>query len=57
MAKRIRRFQRESSLLTTVQSYIRNQKQHHRKRDFEEEFLILLKKSGVAYDAEHVFAA
>jgi hypothetical protein len=27
------------------------------KRSFEEEFLALLKKSGVAYDAERLFAA
>jgi putative transposase len=45
------------SLLSTVQTYIRNQKQHHRKRNFEEEFLILLKNSGVAYDADRLFAA
>jgi putative transposase len=45
------------SLLSTVQAYIRNQKQHHRKRNFEEEFLLLLKKSGVAYDAHCLFAA
>jgi putative transposase len=44
------------SLLSTVQAYIRNQAEHHRKRSFEEEFLALLKKSGVAYDAE-LFAA
>jgi putative transposase len=45
------------SLLTTVQAYIRNQEQHHRKRSFEEEFRALLEKSGVAYDAERLFAA
>ena len=45
------------SLLSTVQRYIRNQDQHHRSRNFEEEFLILLKKSGVVYDVNHVFAA
>jgi putative transposase len=45
------------SLLTTVQSYIRNQAEHHKKRSFEEEFLAFLRKSGVAYDAERLFAA
>jgi len=45
------------SLLSTVQSYIRNQERHHQKRNFEEEFLILLKRSGVVYDADQVFAA
>jgi putative transposase len=45
------------SLLTTVQAYIRNQEEHHRKRSFEEEFRALLDKSGVAYVAERLFAA
>lgn len=38
-----------------VKKYIRNQAEHHRKRDFEEEFLLLLKKSGVDYDPRYVF--
>jgi putative transposase len=45
------------SLLPTDQAYIRNQAEHHRKRSFEEEFLALLQKSGVAYDPERLFAA
>ncbi len=45
------------SLLATVRAYIRNQAEHHKKRSFEDEFLALLKKSGVAYDAERLFAA
>jgi putative transposase len=45
------------SLLPTVLAYVRNQVEHHKKRSFEEEFLLLLKKSGVAYDAERMFAA
>jgi putative transposase len=45
------------SLLTTVQAYIRNQEEHHRKRSFEEGFRPLLDKSGVQYDAERLFAA
>jgi putative transposase len=45
------------SLLTTVQIYIRNQQQHHRKRSFEEEFLALLRKSAIAHDADRLFAA
>jgi|SRR5208282_3449835 len=44
------------SLLPTVQAYIRNQAEHHKKRSFEEELLALLKKSGVTYDAEQLFA-
>jgi putative transposase len=44
------------SLLKTVQAYIRNQAEHHRKRSFEEEFRALLEKSGISYDAG-LFAA
>jgi len=45
------------SLLTTVQAYIRNQEEHHRRRSFEEELRALLDKSGVPYDPERLFAA
>lgn len=45
------------SLVETVTKYIRNQEQHHRVRSFEEEFIALLKKSGVDYDTEKLFAA
>lgn len=45
------------SLLEIVRQYIRNQREHHRKRSFEDEFRAILKKSGVTYDAEQLFAA
>ena len=45
------------SLIEIVRQYIRNQKEHHRRRNFEEEFRAILKKSGVTYDAEQLFAA
>lgn len=35
------------SQLTIVQTYIRNQEQHHAKRNFDEEFETLLRKSGI----------
>jgi hypothetical protein len=35
--------------------YIRNQAQHHRKRSFEEEFLLLLKKARIEFDPATVF--
>jgi putative transposase len=38
-----------------VRSYIANQEKHHRRRTFEEEFLILLKSAGVDYDPKYVF--
>lgn len=50
-------FSVSASMVETVKHYIRNQEEHHRKRTFEEEFLALLKKSGGACDAEHLFAA
>jgi putative transposase len=45
------------SLADAVGRYIRNQEAHHRKRSFEEEFRLLLEKSGVVYDIEKLFAA
>ncbi|HET6215590.1 MAG TPA: IS200/IS605 family transposase [Acidobacteriaceae bacterium] len=42
------------SQLEQVTSYIRDQREHHKKMTFEEEFLALLKKAGVSYDPTHV---
>jgi putative transposase len=39
----------------TVMAYIAEQERHHAKRNFEQELLALLKKSGVQYDARYVF--
>src|SRR6266436_3613796 len=39
----------------TVTKYIRNQAKHHAKRSFEEEFVFLLKSSGIDYDPRYVF--
>jgi REP element-mobilizing transposase RayT len=38
-----------------VKQYIRNQAAHHQRRDFQEDFLSLLRKSGIEYDLKHVF--
>jgi REP element-mobilizing transposase RayT len=43
------------SQLDMVVNYIRNQAQQHAKRSFEEEFVFLLKSSGVDYDPRYVF--
>jgi len=48
-------FSVSSSQAPSVKRYIRNQAEHHEKRTFEEEFVILLKKSGLAYDPQYVF--
>jgi putative transposase len=36
-------------------AYIQGQAEHHRKRNFEEEFLAFLKKNGIEYDPQHVW--
>jgi putative transposase len=36
-------------------AYIQTQKEHHRKRTFQEEFLGLLDKHGIEYDSRYVF--
>ena len=36
-------------------AYIKGQKEHHRKRTFEEEFIEFLDKHGVEYDRRYVF--
>jgi REP element-mobilizing transposase RayT len=38
-----------------VVEYIRNQAQHHKRLTFEEEFLALLRRHGVPFDAAHVW--
>jgi putative transposase len=35
-------------------AYIQSQREHHKKRDFREEFLAFLKKHGVEYDPRYV---
>jgi REP element-mobilizing transposase RayT len=35
-------------------AYIAGQREHHRKRDFQAEFVAILKKHGIAYDARFV---
>ena len=49
-------FSVSSSNLNAVSAYIRNQAEHHRHRDFREEFLALLRRHGVPFTADHVFA-
>jgi len=38
-----------------VCAYIRNQEDHHRVRSFKEEYLELLERCGVEYDAKHLW--
>lgn len=48
-------FSVSSSNIPAVVQYIRSQQEHHKKRGFEEEFVALLKKHGVAFDTKFVF--
>ena len=43
-----------SQLKKTI-AYINNQKEHHRKRTFKEEFVQLLDKHGVEFDPRYIF--
>jgi REP element-mobilizing transposase RayT len=43
------------SQVPTVKKYIQNQEEHHRKRDFEQEFVALLRNCGIEYDERYVF--
>jgi len=38
-----------------VREYIARQEEHHRKRTFQEEYLELLKRSGVEYDERYLW--
>jgi putative transposase len=43
------------SQLETITNYIRNQKEHHKKRSFQEEFLMLLKKHRIEFDERYLW--
>jgi putative transposase len=45
------------SLVGSVRAYVLNQLEHYRKRNFEEEFVILLRKAGISHDVKRLFAA
>jgi putative transposase len=47
-------FSVSASQTAGVVEYIRNQPEHHKRRNYEEEFLELLKRYGIAYDPRHV---
>ncbi len=48
-------FNVSASKVDTVAEYIRNQREHHAKMSFEDEFLALLKKHGIEFDMKCVF--
>jgi hypothetical protein len=44
-----------ASQLDTVREYVAKQEEHHRKRTFQEEYVELLKRSGVEYDDRYLW--
>lgn len=38
-----------------VKEYIANQMEHHRTRTFQDEYVMFLKKHGVAYDEKYLW--
>ena len=48
-------FSVSASVIPDVIRYIRNQEEHHKKMDFHAEFVALLKKHGIEFDAKCVF--
>ena len=48
-------FSVSASLANRVKEYIRNRPEHHRTRSFEQEFVMLLEKSGISFDKRFVF--
>jgi putative transposase len=43
-----------ASLVNQVRRYIENQEQHHQKRGFREELIILLRRSGMDFDERYL---
>ncbi len=43
------------SQINKVISYIKNQKEHHQKTTFQEEFLALLKKHNIEYNEQYIW--
>jgi len=43
------------SQLATARRYVANQKKHHERRSFKDEFLALLKRYDVAYDDRYIW--
>ena len=48
-------FSYSQSHLSTVINYIENQKQHHRRKTFKDEYIALLKAFEIEYNEEYTF--
>lgn len=49
-------FSVSQSVVDNTLKYIKNQKEHHRKHTFQEEYLNFLKSYGIEYDERYVFS-
>jgi REP element-mobilizing transposase RayT len=48
-------FSVSASNLDSVRDYVKNQAAHHKKINFEDEFIQLLKRHGIEFDLRYVF--
>ena len=48
-------FSYHHSQIDTIYKYIQNQEEHHRKQNFRNEYLDLLKEFNVEYDEQYIF--
>jgi REP element-mobilizing transposase RayT len=48
-------FSVSQSMADTVKQYIANQREHHRKSSFKEEYLSMLQKHNIEFDMRYVF--
>ena len=48
-------FSVNTSQIDRVVDYIKNQKEHHKKKTFQDEFRVFLKKQHVEYDERYVW--
>jgi len=48
-------FSVSQSMAEKVKTYIANQRAHHTKKTFEDEYLVMLKNHGIDFDSRYVF--
>ncbi|GHT87920.1 transposase [Bacteroidia bacterium] len=48
-------FSNSRSQIDKVYNYIKNQKEHHKKQTFQEEYLNMLKSAKIEYDSQYLF--
>jgi REP element-mobilizing transposase RayT len=48
-------FSVSQSMTETVKQYIANQREHHRRQSFEDEYLAMLRKHNIEFDPQYAF--